>query len=143
MLGTDSSLDFIDDESFTKTELYHWMIKTCHEICTSIELSVKFIRIFAASQLPVLREKAHPYEKEGIEYWAGRLTEETTELDVLQTELHAIREQVRELVSIFFSILGAICTLARPTVPSYSIGIKVTRLLTISERCSKFCLPRL
>lgn len=45
-----------------------------------------------------LREKAHPYETHALEHWALQLGEEKARLDMLQAEVHALREQVRELV---------------------------------------------
>ena len=137
--SSDPSLDFIDDKLFTKTTRYHWMIKTCHEICSSINASVKFIRIFEDSQLPVLKDRSHQYEKAGIDYWAEILREETTELDMLQTDFHAIREQVRELVSIscHYRLLVSPCIIninASMSVLSY--------LLTHApERYSRFYHP--
>jgi hypothetical protein len=54
---------------------------------------------FRTNRLPELSRKAHEYERTGVEYWKMKLGEEVSELDKMQTEINALREQVRELVS--------------------------------------------
>ena len=88
-----------DDRQFSKSRMYHWIIKTCHDICTSIQTNLKFLHDFRSNRLPELRNKAHSYEERGLEYWSLRLREEISELDKVQMEVDALREQVRELVS--------------------------------------------
>ena len=87
-----------DDHSFSQSKLYHWIIKTCYEISNSIETNLRFINNFENNQLAKLQGRAHPYEKSGLAHWMARLREETTELDAMQIEAHAFKEQVRELV---------------------------------------------
>lgn len=60
--------DLFDDESFSKSKLYHWIIKTCHELCGSMDLTSKFIPRFDSGNLAVLQEKAHAYEKVGLKH---------------------------------------------------------------------------
>jgi DNA repair ATPase RecN len=91
--------NLFDDRQFSKSRTYHWIIKTCHDICTSIQISLKFLTDFRTSRLPELSRKAHGYERTGVEYWTMKLGEEISELDKMQTEINALREQVRELVS--------------------------------------------
>ena len=74
------------------------MIKTCYEISNSIETNLKFVHNFENNQLAKLQGRAHSYEASGLEHWITRLREETAELDNVQTEVHAFKEQVRELV---------------------------------------------
>jgi hypothetical protein len=88
-----------DDRQFSKSRTYHWIIQTCHILCTSIQTNLKFLRDFRANQLPNLRNKAHSYERSGLEYWTLRLREEISDLDKAQVEVNSLREQVRELVS--------------------------------------------
>ena len=96
----DDDFDYLfDDKLFSKSRLYHWIIKTCHEICESIESSLKFVQNFENLQLRDLKEKAHEYEKGGISYWSSRLTAEVTELDLVQVRVVSLKEQVLELVS--------------------------------------------
>jgi hypothetical protein len=88
-----------DDEAFSKSKLYHWMIKTCHDVSGSIDATLKFIRRFQSEELDALRAVAHPYEISGLACWVSRLRDETAELDALLSEVHGFKEQVRELVS--------------------------------------------
>ena len=91
--------ELFDDISFSKSILYHWIIQTCHHLSMSVETNLKAIRDFERSQLVSLRKTAHEYEKEGLSYWSVRLGDEMVELEVSKVEIHAFREQVRELVS--------------------------------------------
>ena len=96
--GSESEVLF-DDESFSKSKLYHWMIKACHDISGSIDATLKFIRRFENDNLESLRALAHPYEISGLTYWVSKLRDESAELDSLLSEVHGFKEQVRELVS--------------------------------------------
>jgi len=89
-----------DDQQFSKSRMYHWIIKTCHETRASIQANLKFLQDFTTNRLPVLRGKAHVCEQHGIEHWSLRLREEIAELDNIQMEVDSLREQVRELVSL-------------------------------------------
>lgn len=91
--------DLFDDQKFSKSRTYHWIIKSCHDICTSIQINLKFLGDLRANKLPELANKAHEYEKSGLDYWCSKLGEEISDLDKLQMEVNALREQVRELVS--------------------------------------------
>jgi hypothetical protein len=96
--GSESEVLF-DDESFSKSKLYHWMIKTCHDITGSIDTTLKLICRFESDNLDSLRALAHPYEMSGLTCWVSKLRDETAELDSLLSEVHGFKEQVRELVS--------------------------------------------
>lgn len=88
-----------DDEQFTKSRLYHWVVETCHELCGSIASNLRFVRRLLDNQINKLSSEAHIHETLGIAYWARRLEEEVFELDELQAQVHALREKVRESVS--------------------------------------------
>jgi len=90
-----------DDRQFNKSRTYHWIIATCHDLCASIQTNIKFLHDYQTHRLPEIQAKANEHERLGLDYWIKRLNEETTELDKFQMEVHAFREQVRELVSIF------------------------------------------
>lgn len=92
--GTDI---LFDDQNFSKTRLYHWIIKTCHEICGSIDSNSRYVQRFQKGVLASLQAKAHPYERLGLDHWNNRLNEEISELEALGAEVHTFREQVREL----------------------------------------------
>jgi hypothetical protein len=87
-----------DDAAFSKTRIYHWAIKHCYDIDAFIESTAKFIQRFQNSQLVHLQRAAHPYEASGINHWALQLQEAISDLEVLQTEVKAFCEQVREMV---------------------------------------------
>jgi len=97
-LWPSGSAQLFDDQSFSNSKLYHWVIKMCYEICGSIETTLKFVRNFEHNQLVRLQERAHPFEKPGLVYWIERLHEETESLDTVHAEVQAFKEQVKELV---------------------------------------------
>jgi len=88
-----------DDESFSKSKLYHWMIKTCHDVSGSIDTTLKFVRRFENENLDALKAVAHRYEASGLEFWVSKFRDQSAELDSLLSEVHGFKEQVRELVS--------------------------------------------
>jgi hypothetical protein len=99
-VGETDNDSLFDDEMFTKSELYHWVIKICHELCGSLASNLKFIEKVLDGQINHLCDKAHGYESLGISYWLRKMKEEVYELDKLQTEIHMLREKVQESVSI-------------------------------------------
>lgn len=88
-----------DDQSFTKSILYHWIVKTCYDLDSSIERTLKFVHRFEKNSLTGLQRRAHPYEQNGLAHWVSRFREETAELDAVRAEVHALKTQVVELVS--------------------------------------------
>ena len=99
-MNASGAAQLFDDQSFTKSQLYHWIIKTCHEVSGSIETTLRFIRGFESYQLQKLQERANPYEKGGLAHWSTRLGEEMSELDMFLAEVKVFRKKVRELVRI-------------------------------------------
>lgn len=87
-----------DDQSFSNSKLYHWIIKICYEICGSIEVTLKFVRNLESNQLAKLQRRAHNFEKSGLQYWTDRMKEETESLDTVHAEVQAFKEQVKEMV---------------------------------------------
>lgn len=94
-----SLMDLIDDTTFTKSKLYHFIIRSCHEICENIITSLRAIREFESGQLRGFLKQAHPYEAVGISHWSTRLVEAITDLELLQKEAREFADEVRELVS--------------------------------------------
>jgi hypothetical protein len=88
-----------DDEMFTKSELYHWVIKICHELCGSLASNLRSIEKVLDGQINHLCDQAHGYENLGISYWLRKM-DEVYELDKLQMKIHMLREKVQERVSI-------------------------------------------
>ncbi|KAH0541374.1 hypothetical protein FGG08_004138 [Glutinoglossum americanum] len=93
-----TTMHLLDDKSFTKSKLYHWIIKSCHEICSIADTSIRFVRKFENGHLCRLRQNAHPYEKAGLDYWTVSMRAETAELETPRADVNGLREQVRELL---------------------------------------------
>ena len=91
------SANMFDDKSFSKSELYHWIIKTCHELSASVESNLEFVRGFVSVDLILLQGRAHTFEKHGVEHWSTVLNAEMTNLERTREEIMVFREQVREL----------------------------------------------
>ena len=91
-----------DDRQFTKSRLYHWIMKICYDISSSVDTTLKFIHNFQHSQLASLSDGAHSYEKDGLTHWMTRLNEELAKLEAVQAEVQALKDQVRELVGSYF-----------------------------------------
>jgi hypothetical protein len=87
-----------DDENFTKSNSYHWAVKTCDELNESLVSSLRFIRRMMISQVDELHIKAHICEKLGVDYWLQQLKEEIFELEDMQAQILALRSQVLESV---------------------------------------------
>ena len=94
-----------DDRQFTKSRLYHWIMKICYEISSSIDTTINFIQNFQHNQLASLRDGAHSYERAGLTHWIIRLNEELAKLEAVQAEVRALKDQVRELVSSYFCFI--------------------------------------
>lgn len=89
-----------DDELFTKSGLYHWVIKTCHELSGSVASNLKFVEKVLNSEIDDLCNRAHAHEKLGLSHWSRKMKEEIHELDNLQAETDMLREKVQESVRI-------------------------------------------
>lgn len=91
------STNLFDDKHFSKSELYHWIIKTCHELSASVESNLGFVQGFKKTDLGLLQGRAHDFERHGVEHWSTMLTEEMSNLERTREEVMVFREQVREL----------------------------------------------
>ncbi|KAI9782801.1 MAG: hypothetical protein M1839_004552 [Geoglossum umbratile] len=120
--------NLFDDKSFTKSVLYHWMIKTCHELYSTADTSIRFIRKFESGYLHSLRQSAHPYEKAGLAHWTANVGAETAELESFQADVNGFREHVRELRD---AIHGASALLESRTAVLQGERIRLLTFLTI------------
>jgi hypothetical protein len=89
----------IDDEEFTKSNLYHWSVRTCDELQTQNAATLRFLRHTITTHITKLHLEAHSSEKEGVDHWRARLDEEIFQLDDLQSQILALKTQVHEDVS--------------------------------------------
>lgn len=62
-----------DDELFTKSGLYHWDIKTCHELSGSVASNLKFVEKVLNSEIDDLCNRAHAHEKLGLSHWSRNM----------------------------------------------------------------------
>lgn len=89
----------IDDEEFTRSNLYHWSVRTCDELQTQNAATLKFLRHTIITHITRLHLEAHSSEKKGVDHWRARLDEEIFQLDDLQSQILALKTQVQEDVS--------------------------------------------
>jgi hypothetical protein len=88
-----------DDEDFTKSNLYHWTVRTCDELRNTISGTLRFMQRARKSQIDWLRNEAHMSEKLGIDYWTSQLEDEVFKLEDVQDQISALNAQVQESVS--------------------------------------------
>jgi hypothetical protein len=88
-----------DDEHFTKSTMFHSIVKICSELEASITSGLKFIRSIQDSDLLLLCNNAHSQEKEGIDHWFGKLKKEIFALEDLNGQIHTLGLQAQESVS--------------------------------------------
>jgi hypothetical protein len=101
--SADDSL--IDVEAFTKSKLYHWVIRTCHELSGSVALNLAYVDKVLNVEVNNLIDKAHVHEKSGLSHWSKKMKDELNELGRLQSEIHLLREKVQESVSTPFLLI--------------------------------------
>ena len=85
-----------DDDQFTKSRLYHRIIKSCHLLNNSLTASVRFIQRFRDTQLHKLSREAHSYESDGIAHWTQQLNSEVAALEDTAQQFTSLRETVQE-----------------------------------------------
>ncbi|OAL53577.1 hypothetical protein IQ07DRAFT_313783 [Pyrenochaeta sp. DS3sAY3a] len=86
----------IDDEEFTRSNLYHWSVRTCDELQTQNAATLKFLRRTITTHVAKLHREAHSSEEQGVDHWRARLDEEIFQLDDLQSQILALKIQVQE-----------------------------------------------
>jgi hypothetical protein len=95
-----SNESLFDDELFSKSKIYHWIIEASYELCESITSSTRFIQRLQGNQIRRLVAGSHDCEKFGAAHWEKHLGEEVYELDELQARVQALRTKVHESVRI-------------------------------------------
>jgi hypothetical protein len=91
--------DIFDDESFTKSILYHWAIKTCDALSESLASTLRFTHGMLYSSVETLCRGAHECEKLGIDHWTQQLKKEILGIEELNAQVLAMKGQVQENVS--------------------------------------------
>lgn len=87
-----------DDENFTKSTLYHWIIKTCDTLSESLAFNLRFIQGVFNNKVEKLCSEAHDLEKMGVDYWVDQVKKEISELEDLQAQILFMKSQVQENV---------------------------------------------
>ncbi|KAH8728862.1 hypothetical protein GQ44DRAFT_608184 [Phaeosphaeriaceae sp. PMI808] len=89
-----------DDENFTKSESYHWTIKTCDTLRETLASSQRYLERALTKQIKKLCEDVQQTERNGVETWKTRLEEEIYLLEELESQVVALNAQVQESVSL-------------------------------------------
>lgn len=89
-----------DDKNFTKTNIYHWTVRTCDELQSCNASTLRFVHRIMNTHVAKLRREAHRSEKAGVDYWVGQLEDELFNLEDLQDQILGLKGQIQESVSI-------------------------------------------
>jgi hypothetical protein len=115
-----------DDEKFTKSNLFHWTVRTCDELRNTISGTLRFMQRAKRSQIDWLRSEAPVSEKLGINYWTSQLDDEVFNLEDVQDQTAALNAQVQESVSYTSSLrfsISLIFVVAKCGTKQYSSTI--------------------
>jgi hypothetical protein len=115
-----------DDEKFTKSNLFHWTVRTCDELRNTISGTLRFMQRAKRSQIDWLRSEAPVSEKLGINYWTRQLDDEVFNLEDVQDQIAALNAQVQESVSYTSSLrfsISLIFVVAKCGTKQYSSTI--------------------
>ncbi|KAJ5521277.1 hypothetical protein N7527_005392 [Penicillium freii] len=85
-----------DDERFTKSRLYHWVIRTCHELSGTVASNLEHVDKVLNGEVNDLIDKAHVHESLGLAHWSKKMKEEINELGRLGAEIQMLREKAQE-----------------------------------------------
>ncbi|KAF1932114.1 uncharacterized protein M421DRAFT_284651 [Didymella exigua CBS 183.55] len=96
-LQTSDDESLFDDENFTKSNVYHWTVKTCHELRESLMASQRYVRRTFDKDITRLCEKdAHESERHGLVHWRTEHDAEMNTLEDLVSQIAALNASVQE-----------------------------------------------
>lgn len=98
-LRTSGDESLFDDEHFTKSNLYHLIVKTCDELRESLTASLRFLRREFDNKITKQCENAHESERFGLVYWKTEHEAEMHALEELVAQVAALNASVQESVS--------------------------------------------
>lgn len=99
----DNSL--FDDEQFTKSNLYHWTVKTCDELRESLMASQRSMtRAFDRKISSLCEKDAHESERHGVLCWKSEHDAEMHALEELIAQIAALCSSVQESVRVYIGI---------------------------------------
>lgn len=97
-----------DDENFTKSNIYHWTVRTCDELQSCNASTLRFVHRIMDTHVAKLRREAHPSEKVGVDYWVGQLEDELFNLEDLQDQILGLKGQVQESRNALHGIMAVL-----------------------------------
>ncbi|KAH7195144.1 hypothetical protein BKA60DRAFT_500849 [Fusarium oxysporum] len=117
-----------DDIDFTKSHLYHWVIKTCDMVCHSISTTLRFVERLSNDFVKTLGTKSHASDRPGIEFWLHKWMQEVSDLKDLREEFLSCRQNVQERRN---ALYGATAVLEARLAYQQGERIKVLTYLAI------------
>jgi hypothetical protein len=97
-LAESDDIRLFDDIDFTKSHLYHWVIKTCDRVCHSISTTLRFVERLSNDFVKTLNIKSHASDRPGIDFWLHKWMQEVSDLKELREEFLSCRQDVQERV---------------------------------------------
>ncbi|KAM5352989.1 hypothetical protein ACJ41O_005711 [Fusarium nematophilum] len=97
-LAESDDMRLVDDDKFSKSHLYHWVVKTCDKVCHSISTTLRFIDRISRDFVTKLGAEGHAFKPPGIETWQEKWMQEVADLKELREEFLSCRQDVQERV---------------------------------------------
>ncbi|KAI9702624.1 MAG: hypothetical protein M1820_006130 [Bogoriella megaspora] len=88
--------DLLDDEAFTKSRLFHRVVKSSHALHDRISTLLRFVQRLKSQHLEPLTSRAHSYEAVGIAHWQRHLASEIVALEELAQSTTSLRTIAQE-----------------------------------------------
>ncbi|KAF5006868.1 hypothetical protein FDECE_6780 [Fusarium decemcellulare] len=95
-LADSDDMSLVDDDNFTKSHLYHWVVRTCDKVCHSISTTLRFVDRISKDFVSKLAAEGHAAKPPGIEFWEQKWMEEISDLKDLREEFLSCRQDVQE-----------------------------------------------
>ncbi|KAM5361041.1 hypothetical protein ACJZ2D_013368 [Fusarium nematophilum] len=95
-LAESDDMRLVDDDKFSKSHLYHWVVKTCDKVCHSISTTLRFIDRISRDFVTKLGAEGHAFKPPGIETWQEKWMQEVADLKELREEFLSCRQDVQE-----------------------------------------------
>ncbi|KAJ3541209.1 hypothetical protein NM208_g4710 [Fusarium decemcellulare] len=95
-LAESDDMSLVDDDNFTKSHLYHWVVRTCDKVCHSISTTLRFVDRISKDFVSKLAAEGHATKPPGVEFWEQKWMEEISDLKDLREEFLSCRQDVQE-----------------------------------------------
>jgi hypothetical protein len=97
-LAESDDVRLFDDKDFTKSHLYHWVVKTCDMVCHSISTTLRFVDRISNDFVQGIDDKYHASDRPIIDFWLHKWMQEASDLKELREEFFSCRQNVQERV---------------------------------------------